>query len=32
MTAHALDIDYFSLISHDKLEYFLKDMGMVEEK
>ena len=27
MTAHALDIDYFSLISHDKLEYFLRDVG-----
>lgn len=31
MTAHALGIDYFSLISHDKLEYFLRDGGMFEE-
>ena len=31
MTAHALDIDYFSLISHDKLEYFLKDMGIFKD-
>lgn len=27
MTAHALGVDYFSLIAHDKLEYFLKDVG-----
>ncbi|MQF98291.1 MAG: hypothetical protein FI729_02000 [SAR202 cluster bacterium] len=30
MIAHALDIEYFSLISHDKLEYFLRDVGRFE--
>jgi len=32
MTAHALGINYFSLISHDKLEYFLKDVGMFNDE
>lgn len=27
MTAHALGIDYYSLISHDKLKFFLQDNG-----
>lgn len=27
MTAHALDLDYYSLISHDKLKYFLQDVN-----
>lgn len=26
MTAHALGLDYYSLICHDKLKYFLQDM------
>ena len=27
MTAYALGLDFYSLISHDKLEYFLRDIG-----
>lgn len=27
MMAHALGLDYYSLISHDKLKYFLQDTG-----
>ena len=27
MTAHALGLDYYSLICHDKLKYFLQDTG-----
>jgi len=27
MTAHALGLDYYSLICHDKLKYFLEDTG-----
>ena len=25
MTAHALNLEYYSLINHDKLKYFLED-------
>jgi len=31
MMAHALGIDYYSLVGHDKLEYFLKDLGKFDK-
>ena len=32
MTAHALNMNYFTLIGHPKVEYFLKDVNKFKEK
>jgi len=31
MTAYALGLDFYSLINHDKLQFFLEDTGMLKE-